>query len=103
MAFNDGDLSEMTPFHTNGSVAVAATPVTITAPSSNIIQQIFVQNPSKGVNANAISDILYISIDQGSTFLALARGESISLAGDTANIKIKSSVNGVKYEVILWY
>ncbi len=89
MAFNDSDLSEMTPFHVNGSVAVAATPVTLTAPSSNIIQQIYVQNPSKGVNANAINDLLYISIDQGSTFLTLARGESISLAGDTPSIQIK--------------
>ena len=103
MAFNNGDLLEMTPYHVNGVVATAGVPVTLTAPSSNKIQQIFVQNPSRGVNANGTNDVLYINIDGTSTYIALARGESVALTGDTASIKIDSSINGVKYEAILWY
>lgn len=103
MAFSDGDLLEMTPYHVNGNVPVAATPVVLTAPGPNTIQQVFIQNPSKGVNSNGVNDILYISIDEGTTFLTLIRGESVSLAGDTPNVQIKSSSNGVNYEAILWY
>lgn len=103
MAFRNTDLSNLTPNHQNGSVATAGSPVSITAPDSNIIQGFFIQNPSKGPNANGNNDYLLVSIDNTTNYITLNRGESMSFQGDTSTIKVDASSNGVKYEAIVWY
>lgn len=103
MAFKNTDLSNLTPNHQNGSVTTAGVPVSITAPSSNVIQQFYIQNPSKGPNSNGPNDYLRVSIDNTTNYITLNRGESMSFQGDTSTVKVDASSNGVKYEAIVWY
>jgi hypothetical protein len=90
------------PEHFNGSVTTAGSPVTISLTSTRDISNILLINPSKGPNANGINDLLYLNVDGGSTYITLARGESVSLPVNKPTIKINSNVNGVKYELIAW-
>lgn len=90
------------PENITGSVTTAGSPATISATSTKPIKYIFILNPSKGVNANDINDVLYVNIDGGSFYITVARGESISLPVNKSSIKIDTNTNGTKYELILW-
>jgi hypothetical protein len=98
------DNKDSSPEHKNGSVTTAGTPVTVSRTDAKNSQLVFINNPSKGVNANAINAVLYVSIDGGVTYVSLARGESQHFPGVivNGNLKINASANGVKYEAILW-
>lgn len=103
MAFKNNDNTDYTPVQINGTVATAGVPVSITESNSNKIQQLLLQNPSRGPNANEINDVLFVNIDGGSFYMSLARGESISLVGDITTIKIDASANATNYELTYWY
>lgn len=107
MAFKDFDVEiqddkENSPEHFNGSVATAGSPVSLSLTSTNPISHAFILNPSKGTNANAINDVLLLNVDNGTTFITIARGESISLPVNGSSIKIDTNNNGTNYEAILY-
>jgi hypothetical protein len=86
----------------NGTLGTAGTVSTITPVSGRNVQKALIVNPKAGVNANSINDVLYFSIDSGVTYMALSRGETATIPGLYATIKLKGSANSVKYELILW-
>ena len=98
------DVKDSIPEHKNGSVTTAGTPVTVARTDTKNAMLVFVNNPSKGVNANAINVVIYVSIDGGTTYVSLVRGESQYFPGVVANgsFKVDASMNGTKYESILW-
>jgi len=107
MGFRDFNLEtddklNSSPEHFNGTVTTAGSPVTLSLTSTNDITYAFILNPSKGPNANSTNDVLLVNIDGTATYTTLARGESISLPVNNASIKIDTTTNGTKYEVILW-
>lgn len=90
------------PEHFNGSVTTAGSPVTITLTSTNEISNLIIVNPSKGPNSNGVNDLLYLNIDGGSTYITIARGESLALPVNKASIKVDANNNGTNYEIIAW-
>ena len=95
------DKSGNSPVHYNGTITTAGSPTTITP--SNTISQIFIQNPSKGPNANSSTNaVLLISVDGGVTYISIERGASISISGYFTSLKIDTNTNGTKYEAIVW-
>lgn len=97
------DNIESTPQNIEGVVAIAGTPISITSAGGNI-QLALIKNPGKGPNANASNVVLRINIDGSGTpkYVSLARGEFLYLPGIFATLKIDSTVNGGKYEVVIW-
>lgn len=98
------DVKDSTPENLEGAVATAGSPNSITPTSTKQIQLALVKNPSRGPNANANNVVLKINIDGAGTpkYISLARGEYVYLPGIFTTLKIDSTVNGGKYEVILW-
>lgn len=98
------DIKGTSPEHKNGTVTTAGSPVTVSRTDSANCVYIFVNNPSKGTRANDINDVLYVSIDGGTTYITLSRGESQYFPGYiiNGNLKIDTSNNGTNYEVVLW-
>ena len=92
---------DSTPEQFNGTVTTAGSPNTITPTSTKPITKAFIQNPSKGTNANSILDVLYYSID-GTSYASLTRGESITLPGIFNSILIDTNNNNTNYEIIVW-
>ena len=110
MSFTQGvveiqDDINSTPKNINGVVALAGTPSVITAPDSSNIQLALVKNPSKGPNANSQNMVLLVNIDGAGApqYISIARGESYYIPGGFASLKIDSTVNGSKYEAVIWY
>ncbi len=101
MAFGDGDLSNLTPEQFNGTVTTTTT-VTLTLTNGENIQYFSINNPSKGARANSINDVLYFSLDAGTTYQTLTRGEFIFLPGDIEDLRLQSSGTAINYEVTLW-
>lgn len=105
--FNDFDLeiqneSDSQPEHFNGSITTAGSPSTITPATSRDIGLAFVKNPNRGPNQNNFSDVLLVSLDGGSTYTSLSRGESVYLPGMFTSLLIDSNNNNVNYEIIVW-
>jgi hypothetical protein len=93
-----------TPENIEGAVATAGVPNSIVPTSGQPIQLAFIKNPSKGPNANSANIVLRINIDGAATpkYVSLNRGEAYYISGVFGVLKIDSTVNGGKYEVILW-
>lgn len=90
------------PEHFNGSVATAGVPVTITPSNGRNIQSVSVLNPRKGTNANGIDDVLLVSVDGGTNYISLARGDSLSVdANILSGVRIDTNTNGTNYEVLV--
>lgn len=94
------DNKESSGIHYNGVVAVAGTPTSITP--TNPIQLAFVKNPNKGPNQNSSNIVLLINIDGTSNSISISRGESVYIPGKFTTLKVDSTVNGGKYELIIW-
>jgi hypothetical protein len=101
MAFDNGDLAELTPEQFNGTVTSASV-VTITPSSGENIQFFSINNPSKGDRSNGINDVLYFSLDGGTTYQTLTRGEFVFLPGDLEDLRLDSSGTDINYEVTVW-
>lgn len=105
--FNDFDVEiqnkyDAEPEHFNGSVATAGSPVTITPTNGRDAQTATVLNPRRGPNANSNLDVLLVSVDGGTTYISLGRGDSIRInANITAGVKIDANNNGTNYEVVV--
>jgi hypothetical protein len=101
MAFDDGDLNNLTPEQFNGTVTTTST--VIIAPNGNAnIQYFSINNPSRGDRANGFNDVIYYSLDGGTTYQTLTRGEFVFLPGDIEDLRLQSSGTNVNYEVVLW-
>lgn len=96
------DEKDTTPEHQNGQVTTAGTPASLTPTSTKAIQLAYVKNPNKGPNANGSQDVLLVSIDGGTTYTSVSRGEYAYFPGVFTTLKLDSNNNNVKYEVILW-
>jgi hypothetical protein len=94
-----------TPKNVNGTVPTAGTPTTVTTPDGSKIQLALIKNPNKGPNANSANVVLLINVDDGLTSqsISLNRGEVYYLAGTFTTLKIDSTVNGAKFESVIWY
>lgn len=90
------------PEQFNGTLGTAGTVTTITPASGRKVQKALIINPRSGVNTNSINDVLYFSIDGGTTYMALGRGDTASLPGIFVDLRLKSNNNSVKYETIVW-
>lgn len=101
MAFEDGDLENLIPEQFNGTVTTTST-VTISLANGEKIQYFSINNPSKGIRANDINDVLYYSLNGGATYQTLTRGEFVFMPGDIDELKLQSSGTNINYEVILW-
>jgi len=101
MAFGDGDLANLKPEQFNGTVTTTST-VTLTLAGSEEIQYFSINNPSKGDRANGNNDVLYFSLDGGTTYQTLTRGEFVFLPGDIADLRLQSSGTSINYEATLW-
>jgi hypothetical protein len=87
-------------YNANASTVAASVPAVVVSKISNAL----VRNPS----TNAVTDIIYVAMDNGATFITLKRGEYIIWApkNDSSNavinqIKIKSNAASVAYEAVL--
>tara|TARA_R100000951_G_scaffold19275_1_gene16086 strand:- start:3557 stop:3877 length:321 start_codon:yes stop_codon:yes gene_type:complete len=96
------DEKQSNPEHFNGVVTTAGSPVTITPTSGENVQLVLVKNPNKGPNKNNPNDVLLVSIDGGTTYVSLSRGEYAYFPGIFTSVKIDSTANGAKYESIVW-
>lgn len=96
------DEKQSAPEHFNGDVATAGTPVVITPTSGNIVQLVLVKNPNKGPNKNNPNDVLLVSIDGGTTYVSISRGEYSYFPGVFTDLKIDATANGAKYETVVW-
>lgn len=94
------DTKESNGVHYNGAVAVAGVPASIT-PSSKI-QLVFIKNPNKGPNQNTPNVVILVSIDGTTNYISISRGEYVYIPGIFTTLKIDSTVNGGKYESIIW-
>ena len=92
-----------TPKNVNGLVVTAGTPTLVNTPDGSHIQLALIKNPSKGPNANAGNAVLLINTDGTTTYISLNRGEVYYIAGSFQTLKIDSTVNGAKFEAIIWY
>ena len=99
------DDAESTPKNVNGVVAIAGTPATLSSPDGSVVQLVLIKNPNKGPNANAANVVLLLNIDGSLTpqYISLNRGEVYYIPGVFTSVKIDSTVNGGKYEAIIWY
>jgi len=109
--FSDFDLEiqdqkDRSTEHHNGNVPTAGTPITTSTTFDRSIQLVYINNPSKGLNANSPGDLLYVSWDGGTNYITLTRGSWIIWPGKGSgtvgqSLTIDSNNNGVKYEIIL--
>ena len=85
-----------------GSVATAGSPITIVPATGRIIRHTTIYNPRKGPNANAFADVLLYSVDGGTTYHSLPRGEWEHIPGNYTDFRIDTNNNGTNYEVKVW-
>jgi hypothetical protein len=108
MPFNDFEIEvsdnlSNKPYHINGTVTVAGTPIIVEYPEPNKkISNIFILNPSRGSDSNLINDLLYISLDEGVNYLTIARGESVSFPVNRHEVYIDASKNLTNFQIIVW-
>ena len=86
-------------------LSVGATPITISPPSNRVIRYFYLQVPDIGPNSNNMNRYLRFSIDDGTTFTTIKRGEAIMIEGKIDTNEIIVSGDGgagtVKFEIVL--
>lgn len=105
--FNDFDIEienskDSDPESFVSSVVTAGIPNTITPTNARPIRWASIYNPRSGPNANAISDVILYSLDGGSTYHSLPRGEWVGVPGVFTDLTIDTNNNGTNYEIIVW-
>ena len=91
------------PEHKNGTIVTAGVPTVLSALNNKIITFVLIRNPNRGPNGNtSATKVLLFSIDGGTAYMSLNRGETLAFPGNVSNLTVDAAVNGTNYEIILW-
>ena len=107
MAFDDFDVEiqdekDSQPEVSAGNTGTIGNVTTIAHSTGRQIKGTYIESPRIPPTVNPRTSFLEYSIDGGTTYFALKRGEWISLPGVFDDLRLKSNATGTFYKVIIW-